>query len=159
MAGISKYNGAGYLDLTAYEALRRVQKSEREARAKKRKPLPLPQKPRPFVYIASPYRGDTKTNTANALRYCRYAIAHGMFPIAPHVWLPQFMDDENKSERKLALNSGLWFLNLCSEVWVFGNIATEGMQGEIMAARRLNKKIRYFADNGKEIFETRRPPQ
>ena len=156
MAGISKYNKSGCLDLTAYEALTRIQKSERAA---KHKPLPLPPKPLPFVYIASPYRGDTATNIHNAQRYCRYAVMHGRFPIAPHIWLPQFLDDNDNAERKLALKSGLWFLAICSEVWVFGNVATEGMQGEIMQARKLGKKIRYFSECTAGIYETRRPPQ
>jgi len=139
-----------------------VQKSEKAAKRKPplpATPQPSPTKPRAFVYIASPYRGDVTKNTANARRYCRYAIQKGKFPIAPHIWMPQFLDDNNTAERKLAINAGLWFLACCSEIWVFGNMVTEGMQGEIMAARRLGKTIRYFADSFQGIYETRRPPE
>ena len=107
----------------------------------------------PLVYIASPYRGDTMTNVDNALRYCRFAVARGRLPIAPHVWLPQFLDDDNSAERKLALNMGLWLLAQCSEVWVFGDKITEGMAGEVQEAQRLGIKIRRFADAALGIRE------
>ena len=113
----------------------------------------------PKVYIASPYRGDTEANTANALRYCRFAVARGRLPIAPHVWLPRFLDDNINAERVLALNMGLWLLAQCTEVWVFGGIITEGMAGEIRAAQEQGIKLRYFADTATGICETRRTPQ
>ena len=163
MPGISKYNKSGCLDLTAYHALINISKAGRKAKGKKKpsnnQPPQLPLAPRPLVYIASPYRGDIVINTRNAIRFCRYASERGRFPIAPHIWLPQFLDDDNKSERKLALKSGLWLLGLCSEVWVFGNTATQGMQSEIIAARRLGIKIRYFGESTTGIYETRRPPE
>jgi len=161
MAGISRYNAAGYYDPTAHIALTRVSKSEKVANRKPPSPV-LPQKqpsmPRQLVYIASPYRGDVAKNTANARRYCQYAVEKGKFPIAPHIWMPQFLNDDDTAERSLAINAGLYFLAQCSEIWVFGSIATEGMQAEILAAQRLNKTIRYFTDTSAGIQETRRRP-
>jgi hypothetical protein len=164
MAGISRYNASGAYDPTAHVALTRVSKSEKAA--KRKPPLPKvptpqtqPSKPRQLVYIASPYRGNVALNKMNAKRYCAYAVEKGKFPIAPHIWMPQFLDDDIPAERSLAINAGLYFLAQCSEVWVFGNIATEGMQGEILAAQKLGKTIRYFADYNMEIYETRRKPE
>ena len=159
MGGISKFNKSGAYDPTAYAALCRVSNSQKRKKKHKQKAKYRPPKPRPFVYIASPYRGDTKTNVDNALRYCRFAVARGRLPIAPHVWLPQFMDDDISAERTLALNMGLWLLAQCTEVWVFGNVITEGMVGEIQEARRLGIKIRRFADAATGIRETRRNHQ
>ena len=159
MGGIGKFNKSGAYDPTAYAALSRVSNSEKRKKKRKNKSQHRPPKPRPFVYIASPYRGDTKTNVDNALRYCRFAVAWGRLPIAPHVWLPRFLDDDIAAERALALNMGLWLLAQCSEVWVFGGIITEGMAGEIRAAQERGIKLRHFADTSTGIRETRRTPQ
>jgi len=134
-----------------------------ERAAKRKPPLPAtpqaqPSKPRQLVYIVSPYRGNVALNRMNAKRYCHYAVQKGKFPIAPHLWMPQFLDDDIPAERSLAINAGLYFLAQCSEVWVFGNIATEGMQAEILAAQRLGKTTRYFSDTSAGIQETRRRP-
>jgi hypothetical protein len=57
-------------------------------------------KPANLVYIASPYRGDTEHNHANAVRYCRFAVTQGKMPVAPHIWLPQFLSDDDPAERR-----------------------------------------------------------
>lgn len=59
---ISKYNSEGYYDPTVYEALSKVEATERKARY------------RPLVYICSPYRGKVEFNVTNARIYCRYAL-------------------------------------------------------------------------------------
>jgi hypothetical protein len=107
---------------------------------------PFPQKPTPLVYVASPYRGDTATNVSNALKYCRYAVEQGKFPIAPHTWLPRFLNDDNPTERELALKIGIWLLAHCKEVWVFGDTISEGMQGEINVAKQRRISLRCFTD-------------
>jgi hypothetical protein len=107
---------------------------------------------RPAVYIASPYKGDNIGNVKNAIRYCKFAVRKGYFPIAPHIWLPLFLDDENPDERSLALSFGLRLLNGVSELWVFGERISEGMRGEIERAEELEIPVRYFGDNLKEMF-------
>jgi len=64
---ISIRNSEGYLDLTAYHALCRI---EREEKGKSRR------KYMPKVYIISPFAGDVERNTANARRYCFFAVKH-----------------------------------------------------------------------------------
>jgi hypothetical protein len=106
---------------------------------------------RTAVYIASPYKGDTFTNIKNAIRYCKFAVKKGCFPIAPHIWIPLFLNDDNPSERALALSFGQRLLLGCSEIWVFGDIISEGMSAEINIAEENNIPIRYFNNNCKEI--------
>jgi hypothetical protein len=129
---ISKKNAEGYMDMTAYEALTAVVKSEKPANK------------RPFVYICSPFRGDADRNTDNALRYCRFALERGKLPIAPHCYLPRFMDDDVPSERELALSFGLRLLQYCREIWVFGAVISGGMRREIDAAKKQRIPIRFF---------------
>ncbi|GHU90125.1 hypothetical protein FACS1894202_09430 [Clostridia bacterium] len=96
------------------------------------------------VYICSPYRGRNETeiggNVGNAIKYCRYAVKQGVFPIAPHLYLTRFLDDNNPAERTLGLELGLVLLRACSEVWILGERISEGMRGEIAEAKRLGIK-------------------
>jgi hypothetical protein len=103
------------------------------------------------VYIASPFRGDTETNVNNARRYARFAYARGYLPIAPHLYLPQFLDDGVPDERATALAWGLEALAACRELWVFGETVSEGMAKEIREARRLRIPVRHFTAELKEV--------
>jgi len=105
----------------------------------------------PKVYIASPFKGDTVTNVANALKYCRFAVESGYFPIAPHAYLPLFMDDDNPAERELALSFGIRLLHGCKAIWVFGNYISEGMKQEIRTAEKLGIKIKHFNEFMEEL--------
>jgi hypothetical protein len=137
---ISKKNAEGYFDPTAFEALTAVAKTERTPKTDYQR-----------VYICSPYRGDTEINAANALRYCRFAVKQGFFPLAPHCYLPLFMNDDIPAERELALSFGLRLLHGCRELWVFGEVISEGMKREIDASKRQSIKIRRFTADCKEV--------
>ena len=98
---------------------------------------------RPIVYICSKYRGDVETNVQNARRYSRYAVEEGYIPIAPHLLFPQYLDEE--TERDLALFMGRVLMSKCSEVWVFGDEGSEGMNEEIAYAAKREKFIRFIS--------------
>lgn len=138
--GINKYNAEGYFDPTAYEALNKI---EEEARASNSY--------RPVVYICSPLSGDIESNQLKARRYCRFAVASGYIPLAPHLFFPQFMDDSDPQERNLALFMDIVLLSKCSELWVFGERISKGMGIEIARAQRKSQTIRYFTDQCKEV--------
>lgn len=101
---------------------------------------------KPLVYICSPYRGDTESNTTAARKYCKFAVNNNAVPIAPHLLFPQFMNDENPKERKLAMKMNMLILDKCNEVWVCGDKISKGMKQEIKQAKRLEKKIKYFGE-------------
>ena len=71
------------------------------------------------VYICSRYRGDRENNIRAARRYCRMAVERGCVPIAPHLLLPQFMEEE--TEREAAMEADLVLLSRCDEIWVCGS--------------------------------------
>lgn len=131
-------NASGCKDMTAYKAIKNVIRQERRTAGIK--------KGAPMVYICSPFAGDTETNVANALRYCRFAVGKGMFPIAPHCYLPRFMDDGVPAERELALFFGIRLLYDCRELWIFGTRISEGMNREIRAAKQRGIKIKQFTE-------------
>ena len=90
------YNAEGYIDLTAYEALSRIEREERKAKKA--------ESYRPLVYICSPYsQGCINDNIENARRYSRFAVDSHCIPITPHIYFTQFMRDEIPDERKTAM--------------------------------------------------------
>ena len=137
---MNKYNAERYHDPTAHAALSAIEKEERALRAF-----------RPIVYICSPYSGDVDANTAAARRYSRFAVEQGYIPIAPHLLFPQFLDDDNPKERQLGLFFGNAIMSKCSEVWVFGDVITSGMEEEIERAGWKNYRVRYFTNECEEV--------
>lgn len=99
------------------------------------------------VYICSPLSGDVDGNIRKARCICRYAVMeHGVIPIAPHIYLTQFLDDSVNEEREFGLKAGLSLLSLCDELWYFGDTVSKGMTAEICEAMRLGLPIRYFPE-------------
>ena len=139
--GVNMRNSEGYYDPTAYEALSKI---EREAKALRAF--------RPVVYICSPLSGDVELNQDNARRYCRFAVDSGYIPLAPHIYFTQFMNDHNPKERDLALFMDTVLLSKCAELWVFGDVISNGMSIEIEKAKRKGQPIRYFTTDLKEVI-------
>lgn len=67
------------------------------------------------VYICSPCRGDYENNIQRAKEYSRAAAMKGCIPIAPHIYLTQFMDDTIPAERELALSFGRELVLQCDD--------------------------------------------
>ena len=139
---INKFNSEGYYDPTTYEALTNIEKEERALRAF-----------RPIVYICSPYAGDVEVNVENARKYSRLAVEGGDIPSEPQLLFPQFLRDENPKERQLGLVFGNALMSKCSEVWVFGEYISSGMEAEIRRAKWKNYRLRYFTTMCEEVTD------
>lgn len=87
------------------------------------------------VYICSPYAGNVEENVKDAVRYCREAFMQGYMPMASHLHYPQMLDDTNLYERKLGMDCGKAWIEMCDEVWVCGPVISEGMREEIEWAK------------------------
>lgn len=138
---VNIYNAERYYDPTAYEALTAIEKEAKKAAF------------RPLVYICSPFSGDTVGNMNKARKYCKYAVESGYIPIAPHLLFPQFMSDDNLSERNLAIFMDIVLLSKCAQLWVFGSNITKGMGIEIAKAKKKQQPIRYFTEACEEVTE------
>lgn len=136
---VSKLNGEGYHDPTAYEALSAV---EREARKKLYRPL---------VFICSPLAGVIEKNIDSARRYSKFAMEQGTIPFAPHLLFPQFLDENDRTQRDLGIFFGLVLLGKCDEMWVFGSPPSRGMGVEIAKARKRGLPIRWFNGQCQEV--------
>jgi hypothetical protein len=99
---------------------------------------------KPLIFICSPYSGDVKRNQELARSYCRFVIQAGGIPLAPHLLFPQFLDDSDPGERKLALSMNKEILAKCDELWIFGSKVTSGMLLEATEAIKREIPIRRF---------------
>lgn len=141
---IDKKNSEGYIDMTSYEALTNITRDK--AAEKKAAYLPL-------VYVCSPYAGDVENNVINAKRYSRFTVENHAIPVTPHLLYPQFMDDDDESEREMAMHFNYVLLGKCSEVWIFGGVISRGMAREIALAKKRRMKLRWFTQDLKEVRE------
>lgn len=83
------------------------------------------------IFVCSPLRGDIEGNIKKAEGYCRFVANLGHVPFAPHLFFTRFLDDNVEAERNLGINGGLEFLKCCDELWIFGDVVSEGMEKEI----------------------------
>lgn len=98
------------------------------------------------VFICSPLRprGDTAEerekdllrNRHMASLACEYAADQGYMPLAPHLFFPAFLSDDDPQEREKGIHLGLEWLDDCDELWIIGNRITEGMKQEILHAEQ-----------------------
>lgn len=96
------------------------------------------------VFICSPYRGNVEENTKSAQFFSKIIIGTGRVPIAPHLYFPQFLNEENPHERMNGIEMGLELMNVCDEVYVFGFTITEGMKFELEHARKKRIPVRLY---------------
>jgi hypothetical protein len=106
------------------------------------------------VYICSKFCGATKKFYINANIYCRFAWEKGYLPLAPRNIIFQFLDEEDKKEKRDGFEIGLELMKIVDEVWVIDVDITKSMTEEIEFAKSLKKKLRYF-DGEMEEYDGR----
>ncbi len=102
-----------------------------------------------LVYVCSPLRASTETemqyNMAKAREYMHIiSQRYNCRAIAPHGFLPMYIDDNVQAERELGLRFGLDLIRLCEKVYVCGDRISEGMRKEINLAQSLGIEIIYL---------------
>jgi hypothetical protein len=92
------------------------------------------------IYVCHPYRSDPKANQTQVAGICRHLVRSGHLPLAPHVYLPAFLDEA--TERSVAMELCLRLVGLAEEIRVYGK-PSEGMRLEIAEAYRRGLRIIY----------------
>lgn len=95
------------------------------------------------VFIASPYNGDIEENLRQARIYCKFAYEQNCIPYAPHLFFPQFLDENIEEERAEGIRMGLQMMDLMDEVWVFGEMSP-GMEQEVTYALVVKKPVKFL---------------
>lgn len=96
-----------------------------------------------LVYICSPLSAPTKEGVRQNMEKAAYYAGlvsgvTGCRAIAPHSFLPEYLDDNIPAEREVALAFGLSVLRLSKAIIVCGSRISSGMRGEIKMAGELN---------------------
>lgn len=93
------------------------------------------------VYVCHPFADDPEGNVQRVREICRALAASGFLPIAPQVYLPQFIDED--SERAQALSLCLELVGASDEVRAYGDRITAGMRREIEYAEARGIPVRF----------------
>jgi len=93
------------------------------------------------VYVCHPFADDPAGNTERVRGLSRQLVALGVMPVAPHLYLPHFLDEA--TEREQALRFCLELVDTCDEVRVFGGRVTAGMKREVEYAKRRGIPVRF----------------
>jgi len=99
-----------------------------------------PAAPRWRVYVCHPFADAPVKNAGCVRRICRLIVEDGLLPLAPHIYLPQFVNEATEREQAMALC--LELMELADEVRVYGDRITPGMEEEIARARELGLPVR-----------------
>ena len=97
---------------------------------------------RRIVYVCHPYAEDTAGNIQAVRQICRELVEEGLLPIGPHIYLPQFVDENTEREEALSMCTQL--VELCDELRVYGDRVTGGMFREIDHAARVGVAVRWM---------------
>lgn len=92
-----------------------------------------------LVYICSPLSAtdheQMKKNMIYASSYARtVSLCWNCRTIAPHSFLPRYLDDNIREEREVAISFGLSVLQLCKALVICGEHISDGMANEIRKA-------------------------
>lgn len=103
-----------------------------------------------WVFICSPLKGNTETNTRKALMYCQYAIVSGKLPICSHIYFTQFANESNPILRAISMGYGLDLMLLCHELWVCGAHISDRMKTEIERAKKYGIPVHHLLEKDTE---------
>ncbi len=95
---------------------------------------------RPVVYIAHALRGDWGANLTRARAFVDLALENGYAPVAPYLMGATLRDDVPE-ERAAGLDWDAAVIERCDEVWVCGEVVSEGVRAEIGLAEALNIRV------------------
>ena len=132
--------------------------SKQEERTKEK--LHVYQKPtfagKKLIYICSPLRPQSLDpdeadmelfeNLFRARNACELAKNLGAIPVCPHLYFPQFLDDELPEERELGMQLALAALRRCHAVYVFSEHITPGMVREIAEAAKRDIPVKMLCE-------------
>lgn len=108
-----------------------------------------------IVYVCHPFAGGQAENISSIRKVCRSVVGEGCIPLAPPLFLPQFVDEE--TERDRALSICLRLVGVVDELRVCGK-PSPGMSLEIAEARRLGIPV-IDGETGKVLPDKREPPR
>ena len=137
-----------------------IDREMRKQESLKREKLHVYQKPtfaeKKLIYFCSPLRPQNPDpdeadielfeNLFRARNACELVKNLGAIPVCPHLYFPQFLDDELPEERELGMQLALAALRRCHAVYVFSEHITPGMVREIAEAARRDIPVKMLCE-------------
>ena len=118
-----------------------------------------------LIYICSPFRSQSQDpheadrelfeNLFRARNACELVKDLGAIPVCPHLYFPQFLDDELPEERELGMQLALAALRRCHEVFVFSEHITPGMVREIAEAAKRDIPVKMLCEEDGTLEDVR----
>ena len=94
-----------------------------------------------FKLIKSVYPAYSKHTFYFRAHISGYILKKGFLPLNPFMIFDYFLTDTVK--REIVRNANNNLVKMADEIWVFGPIS-DGVLAEIILAKKLNKKVKYF---------------
>ena len=146
-----------------------IDREMRKQESLKREKLHVYQKPtfagKKLIYICSPFRPQSQDpheadrelfeNLCRARNACELVKDLGAIPVCPHLYFPQFLDDELPEERELGMQLALAALRRCHEVYVFSEHITPGMVREIAEAAKRDIPVKMLCEEDGTLEDVR----
>lgn len=105
--------------------------------------------PRPRIYGCSPYAARAPFTVADHVRWAqalaRYLLDAGAFPVLPHLYLTQFLEDTLPDERDTGLALGLELLDSTQGLAVLHVPLSAGMAQEVAHATTCHLPIHWVS--------------
>lgn len=103
-----------------------------------------PRQPTSAVNTEQKNEVELQQHIRDAVEACREVYERGNIPIAPHLYWPRFLDDNDPQDRDYGIAVGLEALKRCDEMIVIirqegpeEEWISQGMQAEIAAAAKM----------------------
>lgn len=103
------------------------------------------------VFVCSPYSGDIEENTKKASHAAKIICGCGYIPIVPHLYFPQFLDDDDEVERIRGIELGIELMKDCDFIWLIGPEISAGMEYELEAAKGIGIIVKMYDEQLRSI--------
>lgn len=110
-----------------------------------------------LVYVCSPLSDSTREGIEKNMKKAAYYTAlikeqFGCRAIAPHSFLPEYLDDSIPQERETVLAFGLSVLKIAKAVVVCGDRNSNGMKAEMEKAKEWDIPVYRLWENGSGVM-------
>ena len=103
------------------------------------------------IFVCSPYRGNIEKNTKKAVFAARFICNCGHIPVVPHLYFPQFLDENDQFERSCGIEYGIELMKVCDQLWLIGSEITKGMEYELEVAKEIRIPVSLYDEELRQL--------
>jgi len=103
------------------------------------------------VFVCSPYCGDIEKNTKRAAFAAKILCDCGHIPVVPHLYFPNFLDENDQFERIRGIEYGIELMKDCDLLWLLGPEITSEMEYELEVAKGISIPVKMYDEQLRQI--------